>query len=89
MQLRLGERRGLVEGRLAGAKVAKAPVIVVLDSHIEVNPGWLEPQLHRLIESPKSVVFPQILSLDSETFGYNQDSGIGYASMCVFYAWVC
>eukprot|EP01053_Blabericola_migrator_P010750 Blabericola_migrator_1__10749@NODE_615_length_7273_cov_113_689564_g448_i0_p2_GENE_NODE_615_length_7273_cov_113_689564_g448_i0NODE_615_length_7273_cov_113_689564_g448_i0_p2_ORF_typecomplete_len784_score134_58Glycos_transf_2/PF00535_26/9_8e24Glyco_tranf_2_3/PF13641_6/2_4e21Glyco_transf_7C/PF02709_14/2_8e13Glyco_tranf_2_2/PF10111_9/1_2e09Ricin_B_lectin/PF00652_22/5_1e06Glyco_transf_21/PF13506_6/0_007ODVE18/PF10717_9/0_3TPR_21/PF09976_9/0_46_NODE_615_length_7273_cov_113_689564_g448_i039986349 len=75
--MRLPERRGLVQARLAGAKLAKAPVLVVLDSHIEVNPVWLEPQLKRLNESPRSVVFPQILALDSETLEWRTDSGIG------------
>lgn len=35
--MRLPERRGLVMARLAGAKVVQAPVIVVLDSHVEVR----------------------------------------------------
>eukprot|EP00914_Ancora_sagittata_P027237 GHVO01053325.1.p1 GENE.GHVO01053325.1~~GHVO01053325.1.p1 ORF type:complete len:405 (+),score=72.85 GHVO01053325.1:575-1789(+) len=75
--MRLPERRGLVWARLAGAKLAKAPVLVVLDSHIECNRGWLEPQLQRLQESPKSIVFPQIMALDSENFGYLNQQGIG------------
>lgn len=75
--LRLPERRGLVQARISGAKVAKAPIFVVLDSHIEVNPGWLEPQLKRLTESPKSVVFPQILSINPETMEHSANSGIG------------
>ncbi|EZG50617.1 glycosyltransferase family protein [Gregarina niphandrodes] len=75
--LRLPERRGLVWARLAGAHAAQGKVLVVLDSHVEVNPGWLEPQLERISESPKSIVFPQILSLDSENFEYKKESGIG------------
>ncbi|EZG69128.1 glycosyltransferase family protein [Gregarina niphandrodes] len=74
--LRLPERRGLVQARLSGAKIAKAPIFVVLDSHIEVGQGWLEPLVKRLAESPKSVVFPQIMSLDPVTFDYRRDSGI-------------
>eukprot|EP01054_Gregarina_sp_Poly1_P009715 Gregarina_sp_Poly_1__9714@NODE_617_length_7122_cov_220_571368_g473_i0_p1_GENE_NODE_617_length_7122_cov_220_571368_g473_i0NODE_617_length_7122_cov_220_571368_g473_i0_p1_ORF_typecomplete_len773_score111_90Glycos_transf_2/PF00535_26/2_1e23Glyco_tranf_2_3/PF13641_6/2_5e22Glyco_transf_7C/PF02709_14/6_8e15Glyco_tranf_2_2/PF10111_9/1e11Ricin_B_lectin/PF00652_22/1_1e11Glyco_transf_21/PF13506_6/2_5e05CDtoxinA/PF03498_14/63CDtoxinA/PF03498_14/1_8_NODE_617_length_7122_cov_220_571368_g473_i044046722 len=75
--MRLPERRGLVWARLAGAQAAKSDVLVVLDSHIEVNRGWLEPQLQRLVESPKSVVYPQIFALDAEDFSYHKYSGIG------------
>ncbi|KAH0483064.1 MAG: uncharacterized protein KVP18_003343 [Porospora cf. gigantea A] len=75
--LRLPNRHGLVAARLAGIKVSRAPVSVILDSHIEVNPGWLEPQLDRLRESPRSVVFPQIPSIDSVDFSYTTDRGIG------------
>eukprot|EP01053_Blabericola_migrator_P004468 Blabericola_migrator_1__4467@NODE_238_length_10988_cov_97_569087_g202_i0_p1_GENE_NODE_238_length_10988_cov_97_569087_g202_i0NODE_238_length_10988_cov_97_569087_g202_i0_p1_ORF_typecomplete_len777_score153_22Glycos_transf_2/PF00535_26/1_9e23Glyco_tranf_2_3/PF13641_6/7_7e22Ricin_B_lectin/PF00652_22/2_9e16Glyco_transf_7C/PF02709_14/1_4e14Glyco_tranf_2_2/PF10111_9/8_7e11Glyco_transf_21/PF13506_6/3_3e05GlcNAc/PF11397_8/0_03CDtoxinA/PF03498_14/1_7e02CDtoxinA/PF03498_14/0_04_NODE_238_length_10988_cov_97 len=75
--MRLPERRGLVWARLAGAQAAKSDVLVVLDSHIEVNRGWLEPQLQRLKESPKSIVFPQIFGLDAEDFTYHRTSGIG------------
>lgn len=31
------QRRGIVMARLAGAKLATAPVLVILDSHIEVE----------------------------------------------------
>lgn len=75
--LRLPERRGLVAARLAGAMSARAPVLVVLDSHVEVNPVWLEPQLKRLKESPESVVAPQIAGIDSETFEHKKYDGIG------------
>lgn len=75
--LRLPERRGLVWARLAGAQAAKAPVLVVLDSHVEMNYEWLEPQLERLADSPKSIVFPQIMALDADTFDYNGHAGIG------------
>lgn len=75
--LRLPERRGLVHARLAGARVASAPVLVFLDSHIEVNKGWIQPQLKRLAESPRSIVFPQIPIIKSETLDYEPNEGIG------------
>ncbi|EZG79456.1 glycosyltransferase-like family 2 protein [Gregarina niphandrodes] len=75
--LRLSERKGLVHARLAGARAASGKVLVVLDSHVEVNKGWLEPQLARIKESPNSVVFPQILSINPEDFTYDTHSGIG------------
>eukprot|EP01054_Gregarina_sp_Poly1_P011203 Gregarina_sp_Poly_1__11202@NODE_919_length_5716_cov_103_478315_g84_i3_p2_GENE_NODE_919_length_5716_cov_103_478315_g84_i3NODE_919_length_5716_cov_103_478315_g84_i3_p2_ORF_typecomplete_len616_score52_70Glycos_transf_2/PF00535_26/2_9e23Glyco_tranf_2_3/PF13641_6/1_1e21Glyco_transf_7C/PF02709_14/1_8e16Glyco_tranf_2_2/PF10111_9/7_7e15Glyco_transf_21/PF13506_6/6_9e05Glyco_trans_2_3/PF13632_6/1_2e03Glyco_trans_2_3/PF13632_6/0_049Ferlin_C/PF16165_5/0_24_NODE_919_length_5716_cov_103_478315_g84_i338275674 len=75
--MRLPERKGIVHARIAGAKAAKGSVLVVLDSHVEVNPGWLEPQLDRIREVPESIVFPQILSLTHDTLERKVNSGIG------------
>eukprot|EP01055_Gregarina_sp_Pseudo9_P005480 Gregarina_sp_Pseudo_9__5479@NODE_69_length_4603_cov_23_451358_g64_i0_p1_GENE_NODE_69_length_4603_cov_23_451358_g64_i0NODE_69_length_4603_cov_23_451358_g64_i0_p1_ORF_typecomplete_len750_score136_23Glycos_transf_2/PF00535_26/1_2e24Glyco_tranf_2_3/PF13641_6/1_2e21Glyco_transf_7C/PF02709_14/7_6e14Glyco_tranf_2_2/PF10111_9/4_1e12Ricin_B_lectin/PF00652_22/1_1e08Glyco_transf_21/PF13506_6/2_5e05CDtoxinA/PF03498_14/0_00097_NODE_69_length_4603_cov_23_451358_g64_i0782327 len=75
--MRLGERRGLVNARLAGARAARGEVLVVLDSHVEVNVGWLEPQLKRIKEQRNAIVFPQILAINPETFDYDTTSGIG------------
>lgn len=75
--LRLPERMGIVRARIAGAKAASAKTLVILDSHIEVNPGWLEPQLQRVQESPESIVFPQILGLDARTLETRPAFGIG------------
>lgn len=75
--MRMHERQGIVHARIAGAKAARGDVLLVLDSHIEVNPGWIEPQLDRIRESPESIVFPQILSLTHDTFQHKTTSGIG------------
>ncbi len=39
----------------------------ILDSHIEVQPGWLEPLMTRIRDDPTRVVMPQIDSYDQET----------------------
>ncbi|OEH76508.1 n-acetylgalactosaminyl transferase [Cyclospora cayetanensis] len=75
--IRMEQRSGIVPARMRGIRSAKAPVVVILDSHIEVNEGWLEPQLLRIQESPKSFVFPQTLSIVATSFDYTKDSGIG------------
>ncbi|KAL8453177.1 hypothetical protein Emed_001047 [Eimeria media] len=75
--LRMGERSGIVPARMRGIRAARAPVVVILDSHIEVNDGWLEPQLNRIHESPKSFVFPQTLSIIATNFEHTKDTGIG------------
>lgn len=75
--MRLGERKGLVHARLEGAHVATGEVLVILDSHVEVPGSWLEPQLARIAENRQSVVFPQILAIDSEDFTYLHKNGIG------------
>ncbi|KAL8454894.1 hypothetical protein Emag_001260 [Eimeria magna] len=75
--LRMGERSGIVPARMRGIRAARAPVVVILDSHIEVNDGWLEPQLARIHQSPKSFVFPQTLSIIATNFEHTKDTGIG------------
>eukprot|EP00923_Selenidium_pygospionis_P020489 GHVN01035388.1.p2 GENE.GHVN01035388.1~~GHVN01035388.1.p2 ORF type:complete len:111 (+),score=9.92 GHVN01035388.1:736-1068(+) len=75
--IRLPKRSGIVKARLAAAKVAKGQVLVILDSHIEVNVGWLEPLLHHITMNRRSIVMPQIASIDSERFSFSTTDGIG------------
>ncbi|CDI81285.1 UDP-N-acetyl-D-galactosamine:polypeptide N-acetylgalactosaminyltransferase T5, putative [Eimeria praecox] len=75
--IRMEERNGIVPARMRGIRAASAPVVVILDSHIEVNDGWLEPQLARIQEAPKSFVFPQTLSISSTHFNHHKEAGIG------------
>ena len=42
-----------------------------MDSHIEVNVGWLEPMLARVKSSPKAVVVPFVDTIEAETFVYS------------------
>ena len=53
-----------------GARLATAEVTIFLDSHIEVNHGWIEPLLARIKEDPKHVVMPIIDSIDPDAFTY-------------------
>lgn len=62
------QRGGIVPARMLGIRAATAPVFVILDSHIEVNPGWAEPLLHRIHQNPRSIVMPSIASVNPETF---------------------
>ncbi|CEM24008.1 unnamed protein product [Vitrella brassicaformis CCMP3155] len=76
--VRLEQRKGIVAARLRGVEECEAETFVILDSHIEVEPQWLEPLMERLQgpEGRKRFVMPQIDSIDPETFKF-LGGGIG------------
>jgi polypeptide N-acetylgalactosaminyltransferase len=57
---------GIVGARIRGAK-AKHPIILFLDSHSEVTPGWIEPLVARIHEDRTRVVVPNIRGFNLET----------------------
>ncbi len=73
---RLPQRSGLVKARLRGAQEARASTFTVLDSHIEVQDGWLEPLMARIKDDPTRVLMPNVDSINARTFEYEQ-GGIG------------
>lgn len=69
--VRMPERLGLMAARVTGAQAATGETITFLDSHIEVQPGWLEPLMFRIYEDRHHVVMPIIDSIDADSFDYH------------------
>ena len=51
--IQVKDRMGANKCRQMGAEEAEGDVLVFLDSHVEVNEGWLEPLLVEIKEDPK------------------------------------
>lgn len=67
-------REGLIRSRILGTNEAKGDYIMFLDSHCEVNIGWLEPLLERVMQDQKTVASPVIDVIDLNTFHYRASS---------------
>ncbi|XP_049705813.2 polypeptide N-acetylgalactosaminyltransferase 3 [Helicoverpa armigera] len=87
--LRNPERTGLVGARLLGAKKATGDVLVFLDAHCEVTPGWLEPLLDRA-GSDDVFICPHIDLLSEDTLAYTKsiDAHWGAFSWRLHFRWL-
>lgn len=72
--IRNGKREGLIRSRNIAAKLARGHYLVFLDSHCEVNVGWLEPLMHRVEEFKGSVVSPILDVIDWKSLQYRSGS---------------
>ena len=68
--IRSSERLGLIRARMLGASKARGDAIIVLDSHCEVNQGWLPPLLAPITKNEHVVTCPIIDFIDHDTFQY-------------------
>ncbi|XP_037027892.1 polypeptide N-acetylgalactosaminyltransferase 16-like [Bradysia coprophila] len=72
--IRNDQREGLIRSRNIGAKLAVGHYLVFLDSHCEVNVGWLEPLIHQAEEQQGVVVSPILDVIDWQSLLYRSGS---------------
>ena len=66
---------GIVGARVRGAEESSFPIIVFLDSHVEVSEGWLEPMVARISDDPTRIIIPRVASMDINTLELHVGSG--------------
>ena len=62
---------GLMLARQKGIEATTAEYFVVMDGHMEVAPGWLEPLIARLQDVPKALLCSHVGGVDQDTFAFH------------------
>ena len=70
-------REGSTRARIIGASYARGDIISYLDSHVEVNVGWLDPILMKISQSPNTVVMSVLDTINADSFSI-QKTVTGY-----------
>ncbi|XP_071445367.1 polypeptide N-acetylgalactosaminyltransferase 16-like isoform X2 [Hetaerina americana] len=68
--IRNGRIEGVAKSRIRGAQEAEGEVLIFLDSHCEVNKGWMEPLVELVTAVPKALVSPALDRIDKDDFEY-------------------
>ncbi|XP_043862049.1 putative polypeptide N-acetylgalactosaminyltransferase 11 isoform X1 [Drosophila santomea] len=71
-QLEMETVKGIIHGRLTGAKIATGDILVFLNGHMEVTKGWLPPLLEPILSNNQTVTEPIVDAISRETFGYQR-----------------
>ena len=82
-----------MKARVLGCTEAKGPVLIVMDSHVEVAIGWLQPLLDPIARNPNMIVLPAVETLKPQTLEYNNVIGgfynwVGTFTWELMYTWV-
>jgi polypeptide N-acetylgalactosaminyltransferase len=78
-----------VRTQVHGVENATGEVMVFIDSHCEVNDGWLEPLLDRIVRNRKTIAMPVIDVIDMNTFEVKQavvEKGV--SSWTLYFYWL-
>ncbi|XP_041375866.1 inactive polypeptide N-acetylgalactosaminyltransferase-like protein 5 [Gigantopelta aegis] len=68
--IRMPERVGLIKARQHGWKISTGDVIVIFDSHMEVNKDWLQPLLTLIKSDRKTIALGTLDYIKAETLEY-------------------
>ena len=66
--IRTVAREGSTRGRIIGVAYAKSNIVSYVDSHVEVNVGWMEPILNAITNKPNTVIMSLLDSILPKTF---------------------
>jgi polypeptide N-acetylgalactosaminyltransferase len=87
--LRLPERVGLIRAKVRGVEAAAGEVVAFMDSHCEVNDGWLEPLLAEIVRNPRAVALPLVDAIDFDTHEVKPAiAEIGVFSWSLYFYWL-
>lgn len=82
-----------MRARILGVTSAKGPVVIVMDSHVEVAIGWLPPLLDPIARDPNTITLPGVETLEPQSLKYEnviQDkyNWVGGFTWEMMYTWI-
>uniref|UniRef100_UPI00398E7275 polypeptide N-acetylgalactosaminyltransferase 18 n=1 Tax=Pristiophorus japonicus TaxID=55135 RepID=UPI00398E7275 len=70
--VRHSKQEGLIRSRVSGWRAATAPVVALLDAHVEFSYQWAEPILSRIKEDRTRIISTSFDNIKFDTFEYTQ-----------------
>jgi len=64
------EPMGLMMARQSGVDAVTADYFIIMDGHMEVTPGWIEPLIYRLIQEPKALLCSHVGQVEANNFEF-------------------